>query len=68
MLRQVQFTTRLRVVGMIAWTRADRSHAVPGKLPIEQPRVEFVIELKAARVPGPTIPKELLLQVDEVIA
>jgi putative ABC transport system substrate-binding protein len=42
--------------------------AKPSDLPIDQPtRFEFVVNLKAARALGITIPKEVLLQADDVI-
>jgi putative ABC transport system substrate-binding protein len=42
--------------------------AKPSELPIEQPtKFEFVINLKAAKLLGLTIPQSLLLQADQVI-
>jgi putative tryptophan/tyrosine transport system substrate-binding protein len=41
--------------------------AKPGDLPIEQVKLDLVVNLKAARTIGLTIPQSLLLLADEVI-
>jgi putative ABC transport system substrate-binding protein len=40
----------------------------PGDLPIEQPtKLDFVVNLKAAKSLGVTMPQSILLRADEVI-
>ena len=42
--------------------------AKPGELPVEQPtQLELVINLKAAKVLGITVPQSLLARADEIL-
>jgi len=48
--------------------RVRQAIAKPGELPVEQPtQVELVINLKAAKVLGITVPQPLLARADEIL-
>jgi putative ABC transport system substrate-binding protein len=64
------YGTSLYAIGQLAATHVKRVllGADPGNLPVEQvDKLQFVINLKTAKVLGLTIPQSLLLRADEVI-
>ena len=64
------YGTSLYAIGRLAATHVKRVlvGADPGNLPVEQvDKLQFVINLKTAKVLGLTIPQSVLQRADEVI-